>query len=229
VQHRGQMLSQCSYPDCMTVFEIEAIDKIKSYLINAICPKCQRLGRAKSLEIIETLKKREKQNSNVGNTAYALTEPAQFRVILEDIRSLWNVGAIFRTADAIGVSQLYLCGITGCPPRPEIAKTALGAEQTLSWQYIYHPLEIIPILKAAGVMIIGLERNAQSVPLIPSLKEKKITKPLCLVVGNENAGLSPETIANCHLICDLPMKGIKESLNVASAFAVAAYFINEFS
>ena len=171
---------------------------------------------------------RQKQNSNLDSIAIPLAQLAQFSVLLEDIRSLWNVGSIFRTADAAQVSQLYLSGITGCPPRPEITKTALGADEILSWQYVCHPLDVISLLKSAGVMIVGLERNDHSVSLVSALKNKKITQPLCLVVGNENAGLSPETIANCHLICDLPMKGIKESLNVASAFAVAAYFINEF-
>ncbi len=223
------MLTNCSYPDCMNGYEIEAVDKIKSYLFNAVCPKCQRLGRVKSLDITNKLRLREKQNSNIANINQSLVQSVDFRVLLEDIRSLWNVGSIFRTADAIGVSQVYLSGITGCPPSREIAKTALGAEESIVWHYIYHPLEIIPALRDAGVMIVGLERNDQSAPLISSLKEKKVTKPLCLVVGNENAGLSPETMAHCHLICDLPMKGKKESLNVASAFAVAAYLIDEFA
>jgi len=236
------MKTCCPYLDCMAIYKVDASDKVKSSFVNAICPQCKRSGRVKSLEIIDTLKRREKnaeerqkgqlennqlQNSKVRNIT-SLFEQGQFAALLEDIRSLWNVGSIFRTADAIGVSPMYLSGITGCPPSKAISKTALGAEFCVSWQYFYHPLDIIPALKEAGITIVGLERNGQSIHLVDLLKAKKLGKPLCLVVGNENAGLSPETIQHCDYLCDLPMKGTKESLNVASAFAVAAYFINEF-
>jgi 23S rRNA (guanosine2251-2'-O)-methyltransferase len=237
------MKTCCPYIDCMAIYKIDANDKVKSSLVNATCPQCKRSGRVKSLEIISTLKRREKsaqeqekgqvennqlQNSKVQNTS-PLFGQAQFHVLLEDIRSLWNVGSIFRTADAIGVSRVYLSGITGCPPSKAISKTALGAELCVTWQYLYEPLEIMGKLKASGITIVGLERNVRSIDLVESLKAKKIGKPLCLVVGNENAGLSPELLHYCDYLCDLPMRGTKESLNVASAFAVAAYFINEYT
>jgi 23S rRNA (guanosine2251-2'-O)-methyltransferase len=222
------MLTRCPYPDCLVVSEIETADKIKSSVSNTVCPQCQRLGRVKSLEIVNSLGKRVRQNSQTQIFNSLPVQDEHFQVVLEDIRSLWNVGSVFRTADAVGVSMLYLCGITGCPPRREITKTALGAEENVPWQYFVHTLDIIPALIASGVTIIGLERNHQSVGLTGLLREKKINKPLCLVVGNENDGLSPETIHYCHHLSSLPMKGKKESLNAAVAFAVAAYFINEF-
>ncbi len=223
------MLTRCSYLDCLNQYKIESTDKVKSYLVNEFCPQCHRLSRAKPVEIIDKLMSKEKFFSKADNTNDLARKNGQFYALLEDIRSLWNVGSMFRTADAADISRLYLSGITGCPPSKEISKTALGAEQTLFWRYIYSPLNIIPALKELGMLILGLERNEKSVHLVSLLKNKIIKKPVCLIVGNENAGLSPEVMAYCDYICDLPMKGSKESLNVASAFAVAAYFINEFT
>jgi len=219
------MKTYCPYPDCKAIYEIASGDKLS--LFNANCPKCNRSGRVKPLEIIDKLIAKEEKinraNLNCSNTGHN-----GFNVLLEDIRSLWNVGSIFRTADAIAVSKIYLCGITGCPPRSEISKTALGAEQDIPWTYMPFALDAINILKKAGTTIFGLERNDQSVDLVTFLKKQSIKKPFCLVVGNEVAGLSPEIIQSCDYLCELPMKGKKESLNVASAFAIAAYFMNEF-
>jgi tRNA G18 (ribose-2'-O)-methylase SpoU len=148
--------------------------------------------------------------------------------IVEDVRSLFNVGSIFRTADAAGISQLYLCGITGYPPRKEIAKTSLGAEDHVNWQYVAHPLEIIPALKSEGITIVGLEKTESSKLLTELLKDGRLTKPICIVVGNEVTGISPEVLVNCDLVCHLPMKGYKESLNVSVAFGAAAYLLDTF-
>src|SRR5262249_30978207 len=146
------------------------------------------------------------------------TTPASYSAIVEDVRSLWNVGSVFRTADGSGFSQLYLCGITGCPPRKEITKTSLGAEQSVSWQYFRNVLEIIPALKKDGVMIVGLESTPDSVPLSEALARKQLRAPLCVVVGNEVTGLSAEALLSCDIVCHLPMRGVKESLNVAVAY-----------
>jgi hypothetical protein len=108
------METYCPYPDCNAVYKTEAPSILS--LFNATCPSCHRLGRVKPLEIIDKLKaKEEKLNQNASATG-----TQSFQVLLEDIRSLWNVGSIFRTADAINVSHLYLCGITGHPPKQEI-------------------------------------------------------------------------------------------------------------
>jgi tRNA G18 (ribose-2'-O)-methylase SpoU len=158
-----------------------------------------------------------------------LVEPiGPLSAIIEDIRSLMNVGSIFRTADAAGISQLYLCGITGCPPRKEIAKTSLGAENSVNWEYLAHPLDIISTLKRRGVTILALEKTEHSKPLPDLLAEGVISKPLCFVVGNEITGVSPEVLANCDHVCHLPMKGCKESLNVSVAFGIAAYLLELF-
>lgn len=144
--------------------------------------------------------------------------------LLEDVRSLWNVGSIFRSADGAGVSTLYLTGITGSPPRREIAKTSLGAEQNVNWRYHWNSLSVLTILKRHKVLLLGLERTAGSQPL--NQFRLKAGQKVCLIVGNEVSGLSQEALSVCDVVCDLPMHGVKESLNVAVAFGIAAYFLN---
>ena len=217
------MLIRCPYPDCFFTYDLAIPGSSRFILTRSRCPNCQKEGTAASLEICSMLQERAKLNRQ--------RPPAgqQFQVLLENVRSLWNVGSIFRTADAVGADILYLCGITGCPPKRQITKTALGAEQFVPWQYFAHALDIIPQLKEQGICILGLERNQTSANLATFLKEKKFSKPLCLVIGNENQGLSPETLHYCDYVCGLPMQGKKESLNAAVAFGVATYLINEFT
>jgi 23S rRNA (guanosine2251-2'-O)-methyltransferase len=143
--------------------------------------------------------------------------------VLEDIRSLWNVGSMFRTADAMGMGKLFLTGITGTPPRKEIEKTSLGAEDHVGWSYHGQALEILPKLKAQGIVILALERCKTSKPISEIARKFDPLKRIALVVGNEVTGVSPETLAACDDVADLPMCGVKESLNVAVAFGVAAY------
>jgi 23S rRNA (guanosine2251-2'-O)-methyltransferase len=143
--------------------------------------------------------------------------------VLEDIRSLWNVGSMFRTADATGIGELILTGITGSPPRREIAKTSLGAEGHVAWRYFGHALDILPALKAEGIVVLALEKCERSMPLLRIAEEIEPGRKIALVLGNEVTGVSPETLAACDLIAGLPMRGVKESLNVAVAFGVAAY------
>jgi len=128
----------------------------------------------------------------------------------------------------MGLGQLYLAGITGSPPRKEIAKTSLGAEDHVDWRYIGHALDILPVLKAQGVMIVALERCAGSKPIAAFAEALAPETKIAMVMGNEVSGVSPETLSACDAIAELPMCGIKESLNVAVAFGVAAYALNFF-
>ena len=144
-------------------------------------------------------------------------------VVLDNIRSLHNVGAIFRTADGVGVEKVWLCGVTGFPPQAQITKTALGAEQRVPWRQDRDTVSVLRDLKSAGYEIVLLEQTDQSVDyqdFVPS-------GPVCLVVGNETQGISPELVAFCDAAVEIPMAGIKNSLNVAVAFGVAAYHIRE--
>lgn len=147
--------------------------------------------------------------------------------VLDNIRSLHNVGAVFRTADGVNLEKLFLCGITGVPargvdkPRPELEKTALGAEKYVPWEYRKSALRLIRRLKKNGWQIVALERAEDSVDYTKSLYRF----PTCLIIGNEVNGVSRQILKEADLKIEIPMLGQKESLNVATAFGVAGYEI----
>jgi tRNA G18 (ribose-2'-O)-methylase SpoU len=145
-------------------------------------------------------------------------------VVCHNIRSLHNVGSIFRTADGAGVTKLYLCGYTGHPPRKEISKVALGAENAVPWEYHYQTWRVLDRLKAQGVQIIALENNIPG-----SVDYRKVYPrfPTALLLGNEVEGLSPGLLKRADVIVHIPMHGVKESLNVAVAFGIAVYKLSE--
>ncbi len=147
--------------------------------------------------------------------------PPQFAAVLDNVRSLHNVGSIFRTADGAGVEKLYLCGMTGTPPRAEIRKAALGAEETVAWQYFTTTREALQHFRAEGYQLVALERAENSI----DFRAAQYKFPLALIVGHEFEGLAPEILSECDLVVSLPMRGRKQSLNVAVAFGVAAYEI----
>lgn len=149
----------------------------------------------------------------------------QFFVICQNIRSLFNVGSVFRTGDAFGVDKIYLTGITGRPPRKEISKVALGAEQYLPWEYQRYPAKAIKQLKKDGVCIVALEQVKGKSKNLNSWKPKF---PLALILGYEPTGLPKELIALADEIVEIPMHGKKESLNVGVAFGIAANHISKF-
>ncbi|MGH7595977.1 MAG: RNA methyltransferase [bacterium] len=144
-----------------------------------------------------------------------------FVAVLDNIRSLHNVGSIFRTADAAGVGKLYLCGMTGTPPRQEIRKAALGAEETVPWEYFKQTGKALAQLKQAGYFLLALENISTSI----DYRRAAYQFPLALVVGHEYNGITPEILAQCDGAISLPMRGLKVSLNVAVAFGVASYEI----
>ncbi len=140
-------------------------------------------------------------------------------LVCEDLRSRWNVGSIFRTAEAFGVSKIYLCGITPRPPHQEISKVALGAEQWVRWGERAAAWELVRELKEQGCLAVALEKNDHGV----RLSDFEPKYPLVLVVGQERRGISKETLAVCDQIVQIPMVGRKESLNVAVAAGIALW------
>jgi tRNA G18 (ribose-2'-O)-methylase SpoU len=142
-------------------------------------------------------------------------------VILNDIRSLYNVGSIFRTADGVGVEKIWICGITGFPPDHQISKTALGAEDSVDWQYEKDPRVVLKQLKEAGYSIIFLEQIKNSV----EFQKFEPTGPTCLVVGNEITGVSDDLLSYCDQAIEIEMAGMKNSLNVSVAFGIVAYHL----
>ncbi len=141
-------------------------------------------------------------------------------VLLDNIRSLYNVGSIFRTSDGARITKLFLCGYTPYPPRKEIEKTALGATKTVPWEYAQDALSIIKKLKADGVRICVLEHTDES-KTYTSLTKKDF--PLCLVVGSEITGVSKDIISQADLAIEIPMFGMKQSLNAAVAYGIAVF------
>jgi 23S rRNA (guanosine2251-2'-O)-methyltransferase len=143
-------------------------------------------------------------------------------LLLDNIRSLLNVGALFRTADGAGFDRVYLTGITPHPPRKEISKTALGAEEFVSWEYYRDPIEIIMTLRAQWVRIVALEQTPNSVSY---LQLSQIEGDICLILGNEITGVDPEILALVDYTVEIPMLGQKQSLNVATAGGICMYEI----
>jgi len=144
-----------------------------------------------------------------------------FSVVLNNIRSLYNVGAIFRTSDGVGLEKLWLCGITGHPPHPQLSKTALGAEDQIPWEHRTDAISVVKALKKKGYQIVLLEQMEKSVPYQDFIPQA----PVCLVVGNEINGVSDELGSLCHSAIEIEMAGLKNSLNVAVAFGIVAYHI----
>jgi tRNA G18 (ribose-2'-O)-methylase SpoU len=150
---------------------------------------------------------------------------SRLRLLLDNWRSNFNVGAAFRTADGAGIGQIYLCGITPTPEsQRKLAKTALGAEQTVAWSYRPNAVQLTAHLLGEGAELWVLERNAKSTALfdIMSLPEQKL---VVLAAGNEVVGVDPALVAMADRVVSLPMMGSKGSLNVAVALSVATYWL----
>ncbi|MDH7603311.1 MAG: RNA methyltransferase [Melioribacter sp.] len=141
-------------------------------------------------------------------------------VVLNSIRSSYNVGSIFRTSDGAMIEKLYLCGYTPHPPKKEVLKTALGSQDSVSWEYIKDPKEIILKLKSKGIKICALELTDES---FPYYKVNKNDFPLCLLIGNEITGVSQDLLDLCDFSIEIPQYGIKQSLNVAVAYGIAIF------
>ncbi|WP_448528849.1 RNA methyltransferase [Raineya sp.] len=145
-------------------------------------------------------------------------------LILDNIRSLHNVGSFFRTADAFAVEKIYLCGITGTPPNREIQKTALGATETVVWEYYEQIKELLLNLKSQNYVIVSVEQTDESISLEKFSVEPQ--KKYALIFGNEVFGVSPEAIELTDLALEIPQFGTKHSLNVAvSAGIVMWHFL----
>ena len=149
-----------------------------------------------------------------------------FVAVLDNIRSTYNVGSIFRTSDGAGLDKLYLCGITPTPEHPKVGKTALDAERSVAWEHSWSVIDTVKKLRDHGFMILALEGGSSSVDIFDSLQKiREADRPVALVVGNEISGVDPEAVSNSSMCIYIPMEGVKESLNVATAFGIAAYLI----
>ena len=150
-----------------------------------------------------------------------------FALILHNIRSVHNVGSIFRTADAAGISKILLSGYTPAPldrfnlPRKDFAKVSLGAEKTIPWQQTKTFAQAVKLLKKENYFIAAIEQDKRSTPLFEFTPPKN--QSLALVLGNEVRGVSPSSLKLCDAILEIPMRGKKESLNVSVSAGIAMY------
>lgn len=139
--------------------------------------------------------------------------------LLDNVRSAWNVGSMFRSADAAGLAGLYLCGLTAIPPRPDIEKTALGASLTVPWDHWPDTLAAVRAIRSRGIEVVALECDPRAEPF----DRHRYRFPLCFVVGHERRGVDPAVLVACDHLIAIPMHGEKGSLNVAVSFGIMAY------
>ncbi len=142
-------------------------------------------------------------------------------IILDDIRSLHNIGSVFRTSDAFLIEKIYLCGITATPPNKEIHKTALGATETVTWEYQKNVLEVIENLKKNNVEVYAIEQVENAI-FLDKFQPKK-NKKHALVFGNEVFGVSQEAIKLCHGTIEIPQLGTKHSLNISVSTGIVVW------
>ena len=145
--------------------------------------------------------------------AFKESEKTPIILVLDDIRSLHNIGSVFRTADAFLIEKIYLCGITATPPNKEIHKTALGATETVAWEHHENVLEVIETLKKENVMTLAIEQVESAIFLQDFEVEKN--KKYALVFGNEVYGVSQEAVAICDGCIEITQLGTKHSLNIS--------------
>lgn len=146
-------------------------------------------------------------------------------VLLNSIRSCYNVGSVFRTSDGAMIDKLYLCGYTPTPEKKEVLKTALGSQESVSWEYHQDALELVKKLKAEGVKIAALELTEKSRNYSELFKTDF---PLCLIIGNEITGVGQELLDECDFTLEIPQYGIKQSLNVSVAYGISIFELRKF-
>ena len=149
------------------------------------------------------------------------SEKTPIIIVMDDIRSLHNIGSVFRTSDAFLIEKIYLCGITATPPNKEIHKTALGATDTVTWEYVQSISEVIEKLKQNDVVVYAVEQVEHSIMLNDFQIEKN--KKYALIFGNEVKGVSQEAIEKCDGVIEIPQLGTKHSLNISVSAGIVVW------
>jgi 23S rRNA (guanosine2251-2'-O)-methyltransferase len=142
-------------------------------------------------------------------------------IVLDDVRSLHNIGSVFRTADAFLIEKIYLCGITATPPNKEIHKTALGATDTVAWEYSKDVLEVINLLKTDGVKVLAIEQ-VENALMLQDFEPDTDTK-YALIFGNEVKGVAQEAVSMCDGVIEIPQLGTKHSLNISVSAGIVVW------
>jgi len=202
-------ICQCANKECQFRFPTVAESSWEHK-----CPKCG--GKARLINVPYAANEVE-----IGKFA---PERAVVEALLDNIRSVFNVGNMLRTADGAGIRHMHLCGITPTPNNPKLAKTALGAERSIPWSQHRDGLAAAVSLREKGLRLWALEGGSRAESLFDAGVHQK-GQPIVLVVGSEISGVDPGILEHCERVLCLPMQGVKNTLNVAVAFGIAAYFL----
>jgi len=200
---------ECENPDCRLRFP-----GYEGYPRWNHCPVCRSNTRV--VAVVERVD--ERSNQDIFQTKW------QIDALLDNIRSSWNIGSIFRSADGTGIHKIYLCGISPTPENLKVRKTALGAEDNIPWEHFNNGVETAINLKTQGSILWVLEDIANAVPLF-QIELPSQNAPVVLIFGNELIGVDPDIIEICDQVISIPMVGKKSSYNVATAFGIAASFL----
>ncbi len=209
MSRRATTIYECQRPDCG--FRFPAIPGVPA---SERCPRCGYPAK----DFAENLATR--------SVALSIEPPPgpPLEALLDNIRSTFNVGAMFRTADGAGIRCLHLSGMTSTPENIRTAKTALGAEFKVPWVYSPNGLSAAQEMLDSGLTLWALEGGEDTVSIFEAVQGLDLP-PVGLVVGNEISGVDPEILDLCQKVVHIPMQGYKRSLNVAIAFGIAAYLI----
>lgn len=170
------------------------------------------------------MKNRKLKNSELGRitaSQYKDQDKTPIIVVLDNIRSLNNIGSIFRTADAFLITKIYLCGITATPPHKDIQKTALGATDSVDWEYAENTMEVITKLQANGIIVTAIEQAEDSVSLDSFSPAPETT--YAVVFGNEVKGVQQEVVSQSDVVIEIPQYGTKHSLNISVSTGVVLW------
>lgn len=210
--HQQYLIWQCDDPGCALRFpaSVSAVE-----LAAGRCPVCGAPATIASRPLRNPTRPRELNRSG---------GLPRLELFLDNIRSTYNIGSIIRTADGAGVKTIHLCGISATPDHPKVAKTALGAVDSLKWTHSRNGVTAAKALINDGFTLWGLEETPEAEPLL-SVSQSDLPPKLILVIGNEVVGIDPDILRLCTRVLSLPMKGIKESLNVTVACGIAVYHL----
>ncbi len=202
------IILECQQPDCLFRFPIKSSTELPPH-----CPRCGG-------PILIVRQYTEGRNNDNLPPSYS---QHNLYLILDNIRSTYNVGSILRTADGFGINHIYHCGITSTPDNPKIKKTGLGAEWSIPWTYSTNSIAVARELKIKNNLLLGLEVGSDCEPIF-NLCENK-SNDIVIILGNEIAGLDPGIRELCDHLFYIPMSGYKRSFNVTIAFGIACFYL----
>ena len=205
-KHTPHYVVVCLKPSCRFRYPTTLLPE------QTVCPKCGSPVQVLSFPVTDQVN--EPISHHVGI----------IEVLLDNIRSAYNAGSILRTSDAMMIRQLYCCGTTPTPDQSKVQKTALGAGFSIPWSMEWNALDVVERRKQEGARIVSLELASNAVSLF-DLQPSQLAFPLVLVLGSEVTGVDREILDRSDLVIEIPMLGTKGSVNVATAFGVAAYFL----